>query len=130
VYFLCGADVFLSFFRPNIWDVDLLEKIFMEFHIVMTMRAGSVDPMAVVNDLPPLPRKHGEGAAAILDLRQHLHNVVVCEIPSNQTSSSEIRCKLSRRGEPDEGTLHPSVADIIRGSGLYVQSAQDEPITL
>lgn len=122
--FVCGGDLFETFYRPNCWRLSLLRKIFDEFVVVVAARVGSKDPREVVQ-LATEPIVSDQEPEESLDLTPYAGKIVVFEIEPNETSSTVIR-KLFAAGEDvPEHMLPKSVAQFLRGVGVYSATMSD-----
>ena len=108
MFFLCGGDLFETFYRPGVWKLALLRRIFEEFEIVVAARADSRHPLDVVKGMTS-PLTHPDEPGVSLDLRDFAHRIIVFELPENSTSSTRIR-QLLAAGEPVGESLLPKAA--------------------
>ena len=103
MYFVCGGDLFESFYKPRCWKLHLLEKIFTDFHLCVIARVGSEDPIEVMKTrTEPLASPDEPGVK--VDLTKFTDKVTVCRIPPNESSSTLVR-KLLKDGS-DEAKAH------------------------
>ena len=104
-YFVCGGDLFETFYRPGVWDLTLLGGIFKTFHLCVAARVGSKHPKAVIQDFKE-PLIDPKDANITLDLREYESRVDVFELPPNETSSTKVRALLrevvSSKGKDDK----------------------------
>lgn len=117
-YFLCGGDLFETFYKSGVWDLNLLEKIFREFKLLVVARIGSKDPLdTIAAHIEPLT--HPSTPEANLDLRLYRDKVHVLRIPANSTSSTKVREGL-RSGTSLEGLLEETAAKYLRDNKVYL----------
>ena len=115
--FVCGADLFETFYRPGVWTLSLLKKIFEEFGLAVVCRSGNKNPRDVVSSHTcPLTSEKEPGVS--LDLTPYATRVAVVTIPPNTTSSTLIRQRLKDKGSL-EGLLPPAAAAYILAHNLY-----------
>lgn len=93
VYFVCGGDLFETFYRPGVWDLKLLGNIFQSFYLCVAARLGSKHPLEVIADFNE-PLVDPKDETIQLDLRDFTHKVDVFELPANETSSTKVRALL------------------------------------
>ena len=117
MFFLCGGDLFETFYRPGCWTLSLLESIFREFHILVISRAGSKDPREVVAAAAPLT--HPSEPGVVLDLSKYADKIVVTEITPNQTSSTLVRNRL-KAGQDVAGLVSPPCIAYLQQNKLYM----------
>lgn len=117
LYFVCGGDLFETFYRRNCWKVSLLRKIFDDFTLAVACRTGSNDPRDVMtNTTEPITSEDEPGES--LDLKPYRQSVVVFALPENATSSTLIRTKL-KEGLPLDGLLPPHVEEYLKQEKCY-----------
>ncbi|RNF20055.1 nicotinamide mononucleotide adenylyltransferase [Trypanosoma conorhini] len=129
VVFLCGSDLFATFFQPGCWALGLLRRLLESFGVVVTRRAGSAAGCA------EMLRRHGsllqgrvedtEGGRGTtpmtLDLSKYRFTEV--EIFTNNISSSAIREALAADPSAELSSLVPAGAEsLIRA--FYTKDAQ------
>lgn len=109
VYFLCGGDLFETFYRPGCWELRLLEKIFKSFYLVVITREGSKDPLEVVKSATQ-PLTHADSPGVELDLNKYVDKVVCTLLaPPNNASSTKVRAAL-KAGDPLGSDMVPPAA--------------------
>eukprot|EP00744_Colponema_vietnamica_P005835 GILI01008508.1.p1 GENE.GILI01008508.1~~GILI01008508.1.p1 ORF type:complete len:311 (-),score=56.20 GILI01008508.1:37-921(-) len=118
-YFLCGGDLFETFYRSGVWDLNLLEKIFREFKLLVVARVGSKDPLdTLAANVEPLT--HPSTPEASLDLRLYRDRVHVLRIPANTTSSTRVRDGLRSGGAGLEEMVGAQAVAYLRDNKVYV----------
>lgn len=119
VFFVCGGDLFETFYRPDCWNLALLRKIFDNFALAVATRTGSKDPRDVVAaHAAPLTNRSEPNES--LDLKPYASSIVVFEMPPNETSSTCIRSLLAAGQEVPSTMLRPEVAAYLQSAGAYV----------
>lgn len=123
VFLVCGGDLFETFYRPNCWRISLLKKIFDEFRLAVAVRAGSKNPLTVIEEsTEPITSTQEPGES--LDLKPYAPKVSVFELLPNETSSTMIR-QLMQKGEDVPDSLLPRrVTDALLSSNVYPRAAQ------
>ena len=123
IYFLCGGDLFETFYKPGVWVLSLLKKIFSEFFLCCVVREGSANPHDVMAKSEPLTHKDEPGVE--LDMAQFTDRVVIATIdPPNNSSSTEVR-KLIAAGAPFGAMVEPETEELLR-SGVWPIPAADK----
>ena len=118
LYFLCGGDLFGTFYRSGVWELDLLERIFTEFRLLVVSREGVADPLdTIAAHTEPLTHPSSPGTA--LDLRLFRHRVLVIRIPPNTISSTEVRAQLRAEGGSVSGLISEETASYLREHKVY-----------
>lgn len=117
LYFLCGGDLFESFYHSGVWDLSLLEKIFREFRLLVVAREGSKDPFEIIaSHLEPLT--HPSTPDAKLDLRLYRDRVHVIRIRANTISSTQVRDSVRAGASVDE-MVTPEAAKYLSDNKVY-----------
>jgi nicotinamide mononucleotide adenylyltransferase len=94
--FVCGADLFESFYKPGCWELGLLQKIFTEMLILVFRREGSLDPMETIAHSEPLTHKASPGVT--LDMKRYTDRVCVLVAMEDKCASSTLVRKLLGEG--------------------------------
>jgi nicotinamide mononucleotide adenylyltransferase len=118
VYFLCGGDLFQTFYYPGVWKLALLRKIFTEFRIVVAARSDSKHPLEVVRGATA-PLTHPDEPGVLLDLREMEDRITVFELPPNDISSTMIRGLLAKGLAVDEAILPKAAAEYCVAHRVY-----------
>lgn len=116
--FVCGGDLFETFYRPNCWKLSLLRSIFDEFVLMVASRAGSKNPLEVIQE-NSAPLTNTTEPGELLDLRQYADKIVVFELEPNETSSTLIRRLLNEKSDIPETVMPAKVTAYLRDLGAY-----------
>lgn len=106
IIFLCGADLFESFYKPGVWRLALLERIFAEMLIVAICREGSRDPREAMATAAPLTHKDEPGVR--LDMSQFQGRVGIVRALAGKCASSTLVRQLIAEGKPVDESLVPA----------------------
>lgn len=96
VAFVCGADLFSSFWRPGCWPLDLLKKLLDTFPLVVVYRdyQGEVksaeDFGRMCRTSPVLTETTSDGTVRELDVRAYSFTFAQFKVPDD-TSSTAVR---------------------------------------
>lgn len=90
IYFVCGADLFESFFKPGVWDITLLRALVSEFRLLVIERDGSKTPLDCIRSFNA-PLRSDKDPSVELDLLKYQHNFTAITVPPNDLSSTKIR---------------------------------------
>jgi nicotinamide mononucleotide adenylyltransferase len=101
--FVCGADLFMSFYRPGCWELGLLKRIFQEMLFYVVAREGSEDPVETMKKAEPLTHKDSPGV--VLDMSQFADRVAVMEVLADKCASSTLVRTLVSSGQPVDGLV-------------------------
>ena len=117
LYFLCGGDLFETFYKPGVWVLSLLKKIFTDFHLAVVVRDGSNDPHDVMAKSEPLTHKDEPGV--VLDLAPFAEKVAIVKLdPPNNASSTELRKRILE-GAPFDGMVPKECEAVLRTGEAY-----------
>jgi nicotinamide mononucleotide adenylyltransferase len=114
--FLCGGDLFETFYRPGVWDLALLRSIFEEMWMLVVCRDGSVAPHDVMAGAQLLT--HASAPGVELDVKPYADRVAVVTIAPNVTSSTLVRTRLAA-GESIEGLVPAACIAVLTSGGAY-----------
>lgn len=118
LYFLCGGDLFETFYRSGVWELDLLERLFTEFKLLVVSRAGSRDPLDTIAAHTE-PLTHPSTPDTRLDLHLYRDRVLVICIPPNEISSTQVRALLRKEGGTVEGLISDETAAFLKDKRVY-----------
>ncbi|KPI89083.1 hypothetical protein ABL78_1819 [Leptomonas seymouri] len=96
VIFVCGADLFSSFWRPGCWALHLLKQLLDAFHVVVVHRDGQGEVQCardferMCRHSPVLTEVAQDGATTELDIRAYTFTFACFEQP-DATSSTAVR---------------------------------------
>jgi nicotinamide mononucleotide adenylyltransferase len=120
LYFLCGGDLFETFYKPGCWKLALLEKIFQQFRLLVAKRAGATDPATIVaTRTEPLTDPQEPGVA--LDLTKYSDRVLSFEMPPNNTSSTLIRNGLQSETVELSQYINSKCLAYLKENKLYLE---------
>ena len=120
VFFLCGGDLFETFYKPGVWILALLRKIFADFNLIVVARAGAESPADIIkNRTEPLTSPEKEPGVS-LDLTQFAGKVSVVEMMEGDVSSTMVRNRL-KAGEPLDGLVEPDAVKYLQENKLYLE---------
>lgn len=113
---VCGGDLFETFYKPGVWLLSLLRKIFDEFFVIVLARVGSEDPRNILDQRgnDPITNEKEPGEALVLPKEK----VVVAFLPPNETSSTLVRNRAAE-GLSLEGLVPEAVEQLVVERGLY-----------
>lgn len=118
LFFLCGGDLFETFYKPGCWELTLLEKIFQQFNLIVVARANSMDPLELMRQqTAPLTSEKDPGFS--VDLRKYEDKVTVIAMLDGEVSSTMVRKKLVA-GEDASSLVHPKALEYILEQKLWM----------
>ena len=120
VFFLCGGDLFETFYKPGCWELVLLEKIFKDFYLLVAPRTGSANPLELVKARTE-PITSEKWPDVSVNLSKYADKVKVIAAPDSdgtEISSTLVRQKI-KEGKGVDGLILPSVVEYCQANKLY-----------